>query len=53
MYILQSEGLIQKEINQPFRVRLVSNKEYFQSMRLRELLEGEAVGMAIQHIDAP
>lgn len=52
MYFLQSEGLIQKAVNQPFRVRLVSNKEYFQSMRLRELLEGEAIAMAIQHIDA-
>lgn len=51
MFLLQSEGLIQKAINQPFRVRLVSNKEYFQSMRLRELLEGEATVTAIRHID--
>ncbi len=47
LFLLQSEGLIQKEVSRPFRVRLVSNKEYFQSMRLRELLEGEAVAMAI------
>ena len=39
LFLLQSEGLIQKQVSQPFRVRLVSNKEYFQSMRLRELLE--------------
>jgi len=51
MFLLQSEGLIQKAVNQPFRVRLVSNKEYFQSMRLRELLEGEAIVAAIRHID--
>jgi DNA-binding GntR family transcriptional regulator len=51
MFLLQREGLIQKAVNQPFRVRLVSNKEYFQSMRLRELLEGEAIVTAIQRID--
>jgi DNA-binding GntR family transcriptional regulator len=51
MFLLQSEGLIQKQVNQPFRVRLVSNKEYFQSMRLRELLEGEAIAMAIERIE--
>lgn len=51
MFLLQSEGLIQKAVNQPFRVRLVSIKEYFQSMRLRELLEGEAIVMAIERIE--
>lgn len=51
LLLLQNAGLIQKEINQPFRVRLVSNREYFQSMRLRELLEGEAISMAINNID--
>ncbi|MCB1991734.1 MAG: GntR family transcriptional regulator, partial [Geminicoccaceae bacterium] len=51
LFLLQSEGLIQKQVSQPFRVRLVSNKEYFQSMRLRELLEGEAVGMAIDRLE--
>lgn len=50
LLLLQNAGLIQKEVNQPFRVRLVSNREYFQSMRLRELLEGEAIGMAIGKI---
>ena len=37
--------------HQPFRVRLVSNREYFQSMRLRELLEGEAIATAVATID--
>ncbi|WAP66909.1 GntR family transcriptional regulator [Jiella pelagia] len=50
MFLLQNAGLIQKEINQPFRVRLVSNREYFQSMRLRELLEGEAIATAVSAI---
>jgi DNA-binding GntR family transcriptional regulator len=50
LLLLQSGGLIQKEVNQPFRVRLVSNREYFQSMRLRELLEGEAIEVAIGRI---
>lgn len=52
LLLLQSTGLIQKEVNQPFRVRLVSNREYFQSMRLRELLEGEAIGIAVGKIDS-
>ena len=51
LLLLQSEGLIEKQVNQPFRVRIVSNREYFQSMRLRELLEGEAIEMAAGKID--
>lgn len=51
LLLLQNTGLIQKEMNQPFRVRLVSNREYFQSMRLRELLEGEAIATAVAAID--
>lgn len=51
LLLLQSEGLIAKEMNQPFRVRLVSNREYFQTMRLRELLEGEAIAMATGKVD--
>ena len=50
LLLLQNAGLIQKEMNQPFRVRLVSNREYFQSMRLRELLEGEAIATAVAAI---
>src|SRR4051812_30915687 len=50
LLLLQNAGLIQKEMNQPFRVRLVSNREYFQSMRLRELLEGEAITTAVKAI---
>ncbi|MEM7443006.1 MAG: GntR family transcriptional regulator [Pseudomonadota bacterium] len=49
---LQSDGLMAKEMNQPFRVRLVSNREYFQTMRLRELLEGEAIAVATGKISA-
>jgi DNA-binding GntR family transcriptional regulator len=52
LLLLQSEGLIEKQVNQPFRVRIVSNREYFQTMRLRELLEGEAIAMAADRIDA-
>lgn len=48
---LASEGLIRKEFNRPYRVREVSSREYFQSMRLRELLEGEAIASAASRID--
>ncbi len=48
---LESEGLVRKEANRPYRVRQVSNREYFQSMRLREILEGEAIANAIDKID--
>lgn len=51
LLLLQSDGLLEKQMNQPFRVRLVSNREYFQTMRLRELLEGEAIAMATDKID--
>ena len=51
LFLLQSEGLLEKQTNQPFRVRVVSNREYFQTMRLRELLEGEAIAMSIDRID--
>lgn len=50
LLLLHSEGLIQKEPSRPFRVRHVSNREYFQSMRMRELLEGEAIAAAIGNI---
>ena len=52
LFALLSEGLLEKQTNQPFRVRTVSNREYFQTMRLRELLEGQAIAIAIDHIDA-
>ncbi len=52
LLLLQSEGLLEKQPNQPFRVRVVSNREYFQTMRLRELLEGEAIATAIERIPA-
>lgn len=48
---LESEGLVRKEANRPYRVRQVSNREYFQSMRLREILEGEAIANAIDKLD--
>lgn len=51
LFLLQSEGLLEKQTNQPFRVRVVSNREYFQTMRLRELLEGEATAMSMDRID--
>ena len=51
LFLLQSEGLIEKQMNQPFRVRIVSNREYFQTMRLRELLESEVIAIAVDKID--
>ena len=51
LFLLQSEGLIEKQLNQPFRVRIVSNREYFQTMRLRELLESEVIAIAVAKID--
>jgi DNA-binding GntR family transcriptional regulator len=48
---LESEGLVRKEANRPYRVRQVSSREYFQSMRLREMLEGEAIASAAEKID--
>ena len=48
---LESEGLVRKEANRPYRVRQVSSREYFQSMRLREILEGEAIANAIDKLD--
>lgn len=48
---LESEGLVRKDSNRPYRVREVSHREYFQSMRLREILEGEAIALAAERID--
>ena len=51
LLLLKSEGLLEKDVNRPFRVRVVSNREYFQSMRLRELLEGKAIVEAMARIE--
>lgn len=48
---LESEGLLRKDHNRPYHVRQVSHREYFQSMRLREILEGEAIALAAERID--
>ncbi len=43
---LSGEGLLIKQASRSFSVRHVSASEFFQSMRVRELLEVEAVGQA-------
>lgn len=49
---LEGEGLLVKEANRSFRVRKVDAAEYFQSMKVRELLEPEAVVLAIGKVSA-
>lgn len=44
---LAGEGLLVKEGSRQFTVRQVSAAEFFQSMRVRELLETEAVVLAV------
>ncbi len=43
---LEVEGLLVKSINQSFIVRKVDLAEYLQSLRVRELLEGEAAALS-------
>jgi DNA-binding GntR family transcriptional regulator len=47
---LAAEGLLVKEGTRSFTVRRVSASEFFQSMRVRELLEGEAAVLAMPHV---
>jgi DNA-binding GntR family transcriptional regulator len=48
---LESEGLLQKLESRSYVVRRVELKEYLQSLKVRELLEAEAVELAINRID--
>lgn len=48
---LSGEGLLVKQASRSFTVRHVKASEFFQSMRVRELLEVEAVGQAKGRVD--
>ncbi|WP_175821668.1 GntR family transcriptional regulator [Burkholderia sp. BCC0419] len=48
---LEGEGLLVRSGARSYSVRLVSAQEYFQAMKVRELLECEAVALAIGKID--
>lgn len=47
---LAGEGLLVRRDARSYSVRSVGTKEYFDSMRTRELLECEAIALAINHI---
>jgi DNA-binding GntR family transcriptional regulator len=48
---LEGEGLLVRAGARSYSVRFVSVQEYFQAMKVRELLETEAVGLAIGKLD--
>ncbi|WP_434114144.1 GntR family transcriptional regulator [Paraburkholderia caffeinilytica] len=48
---LEGEGLLVRAGARSYSVRFVSAQEYFQAMKVRELLEAEAIGLAIGKID--
>jgi len=48
---LEGEGLVVKAAHRSFMVRNVDLAEYLQSLKLREILEPEAVALAIGRID--
>jgi DNA-binding GntR family transcriptional regulator len=48
---LEGEGLLVRAGARSYSVRFVSVEEYFQAMKVRELLEAEAIGLAIGKID--
>jgi len=43
---LEVEGLLLKQVNQSYIVRMVGLKEYLQSLRVREILEAEAAALS-------
>ena len=47
---LEGEGLVVKSANHSFMVRVVDLAEYLQSLKVRELLEGEAAALAAGHV---
>jgi DNA-binding GntR family transcriptional regulator len=47
---LEGEGLVRKTANRSFVVRLVDLTEYLQSLKVREILEGEAAALAVGRI---
>lgn len=50
MQRLEAEGLLQKGSHRSYSVRKVELKEYLQSLRVREVLEAEAVVLALERI---
>ncbi|MFK7997735.1 MAG: GntR family transcriptional regulator [Granulosicoccus sp.] len=50
MQRLESHGMLQKGANRSFQVRQVELKEYLQSLKVREVLEAEAVALAIDRV---
>lgn len=49
---LEGEGLVAKSANRSFMVRSVDLTEYLQSLKVRELLEGEAAALAAGRVPA-
>jgi DNA-binding GntR family transcriptional regulator len=49
---LEGEGLLVRGGGRSYSVRYVSAQEYFQTMKVRELLEMEAIGLAMGKIDS-
>jgi DNA-binding GntR family transcriptional regulator len=47
---LEGEGLVIKSANRSFMVRNVDLAEYLQSLKVREILEGEAAFLATGHV---
>lgn len=47
---LEGEGLVLKRTGRSFVVRHVDLREYLQSLKVREILEAEAAGLAVGHI---
>lgn len=47
---MEAEGLVVKAGTRSYRVRLVTAPEFFQSMRVREVLEREIVEMSVRNI---
>jgi DNA-binding GntR family transcriptional regulator len=48
---LAGEGLLVRSEARSYSVRIVGTKEYFDSMRTRELLECEAIALAIERVN--
>jgi DNA-binding GntR family transcriptional regulator len=48
---LAGEGLLVKQASRSFSVRKVSASEFFQSMKVRAILETEAITLAIDRVD--
>lgn len=48
---LEGEGLLVRSSARSYSVRFISAQEYFQIMKVRELLETEAIGLSINKIE--